>query len=85
MTARWADQPSWWVGLQPPFALAAVPDPIFWAEHPPPPLAVENGQVAYGEPERSSLESSGPPLLDKVAIADLRIGKWIYSHAESIA
>jgi hypothetical protein len=85
VAARWADKPSWWVGLQPPFALSAVPDSIFWTEHPPAAFAVEDGEVAHCEPERSSLETSGPPLLDQGAIADLRIGERVDSHPESIA
>jgi hypothetical protein len=85
MTARRADQPSRRVGLQPAFALAAVPDAILWTKHPTAAFTVEDGEVAHGEPERSRLKTSGPPLLDQGPIADLCIGKRIHSHAESIA
>ena len=85
MAARWADQPSWWIGLQPAFALSPIPDSIFWTKHPTAAFAVENGEVANGYTERSRLETSGPPLLDQGAVAHLRIGKRINSHAESIA
>ena len=85
MAARWADKPTWRVGLQPAFPLAAVPDSIFRAKHPAAAFTVEDGEVAHGDPERPRLETSGPPLLDQGAVADLRIGKRINSHAESIA
>ena len=85
MTARWADQPSRRVGLQPAFALAPIPDPILWTKHPTAAFTVEDGEVAHGEPERSRLKTPGPPLLDQGPIADLRIGKGIHSHPESIA
>ena len=85
MAARWADKSPWWVGLQPAFALSAVPDSIFRTKHPSPALAVQDGQVSHGEPERSSLETSGAPLLDQGAIADLRIRERVDSHPESIA
>jgi hypothetical protein len=85
VAARWADQPSWWVGLQPAFALSAVPDSIFRTEHPSAAFAVQNCEVAHCEPECSSLETSGPSLLDQGAIADLRIRERVDSHPESIA
>ena len=85
MAARGADQPSWRVGLQPAFALSAVPDSIFRTEHPAAAFAVQDCEVANCEPERSSLETSGPPLLDQGAIEDLRIREWVDSHPESIA
>jgi hypothetical protein len=85
VAARGADQPSWWVGLQPAFALSAVPDSIFGTKHPAATFAVQDGQVAHGEPERSSLETSGPPFLDQGAITDLRIRERVDSHPESIA
>jgi hypothetical protein len=85
MAARWADKPPWWVGLQPAFALSAVPDSVFRTKHPPAAFAVQDGEVAHCEPERSSLETSGSPLLDQGAIADLRISKRVDSHLESIA
>jgi hypothetical protein len=85
VAARWADQPSWWVGLQPAFPLSAVPDSIFRTQHPSAALAVEDREVAHRKPERSSLETSGPPLLDQGAIADLCIRERVDSHAESIA
>jgi hypothetical protein len=85
VAARRADQSSWWVGLQPAFALSAVPDSIFWTKHPPASFGVEYSEVAHGEPECPSLETSGPSLLDQGAIADLRISERVDSHPESIA
>ena len=85
VAARWAYKPTWWVRLQPAFALSAIPDSIFRTEHPSAAFTVEDGEVAHGDPERPRLETSGPPLLDQGAVADLRIGKRINSHAESIA
>ena len=85
MAARWADKSPWWVGLQPAFALSAVPDSIFRTKHPPAAFAVEDREVSHCEAERSSLETSGPPLLDEGAIADLGIREGVDSHPESIA
>jgi hypothetical protein len=85
VATRWADKATWWVGLQPPFALSAVPDSIFRTKHPSAAFAVQDGEVAHGEPERSGLETSGPSLLDQSAIADLCIRERVDSHPESIA
>jgi hypothetical protein len=85
VAAGWADKPSWRVGLQPAFALSAVPDSIFRTKHPAAAFAVEDGEVAHCEPERSSLETSAPSLLNQGAIADLRIRERVDSHPESIA
>jgi hypothetical protein len=85
MSARRTDEPPRWVGLQPAFTLAAVPDSVFGAEHPAPPLAVEDRKVAHSDPERPRLEGSHPPLLDQVSVTQLGFGERIDSHPESIA
>jgi hypothetical protein len=85
VSAGRADEPSWRVGLQPALPLASVPDAVLRAEHPPPPLAVEDCQVAHGKPEGARLEVAGAAILDQVAIACLGLGEGIYSHAQSIA
>jgi hypothetical protein len=85
MTARWADEPSGRIGLQPAFALAAVPDAVLRTQHPPPALTVQDGQVAYRQPECSRLEAPHTALLDQVAIASLGVSERVHGHAQSIA
>ena len=85
MAARRADEASRWVGLQPALAFAPVPDAVLWAEHPSPPLAVQDRQVADREPEGSGLKAAVATLVDQQAIARLGVGKRIDSHGESIA
>jgi hypothetical protein len=71
--------------LEPAFALSPIPDSIFRTKHPATAFTIENSEVAHGESECSGLKTTGPPLLDQRPIADLRIGKGIHSHPESIA
>jgi len=85
MAARCAHQASRWVRLQPPLALAPVPDAVLGSEHPSPPFAVEDRKVADREPEGSGLKAAVATLVDQQAIARLGVGKRIDSHAESIA
>ena len=85
VSARGADEASWWVGLQPTLALAPVPDAVFRAEHPAPPLAVKDRKVADGDPESPGLKRSDAALLDQVPVAKLRLGEGIDGHGESIA
>jgi hypothetical protein len=85
VSARRAYKPARRVSLQPALALSSVPDPVLGAEHPSPPLAVEDREVTHGEPERSGLEPAVAALLDQMAIAGFRVSKWIDGHAKSIA
>ena len=85
MAARCAHETSRRVCLQPALAFAPVPDAVLWAEHPSPPLAVQDRQVADREPEGSGLEAAVATLVDQQAIARLGVGKRIDSHGESIA
>jgi len=71
--------------LQPTLALAPVPDPILWAEHPSPPLAVENRKITHGKAKRSGLEPAIAALLDQQAITGLGVRERVDGHAESIA
>jgi hypothetical protein len=85
MAARCAHEASRWVSLQPPLAFAPVPDAILWAEHPAPPFAVQDREVADREPERSGLKAPVATLIDQQPITRLGVSKRIDSHAESIA
>src|SRR5713101_9596973 len=85
MAARCAHEASRWVCLQPPLALAPVPDAVLGSEHPSPPFAVEDRKVADREPEGSGLKAAVATLVDQQAIAGLGVCKRIDSHAESIA
>jgi hypothetical protein len=83
--ARSAHEPPRRVGLQPALALAPVPDAILRAEHPPTPLAVEDGEVSNREPECARLQRTATPLFDQDSVPVLSIGEWIDSHGKSIA
>ncbi len=85
MAARCAHEASRWVCLQPAFALSPVPDAILGTEHPAPPFAVKDREVADREPESSGLEAAVATLVDQQAIARLGVGKRIDSHKQSIA
>jgi hypothetical protein len=85
VSARGADEASRWVSLQPSLPLAPVPDAVFRAEHPAPPLAVKDRKVADGDSECPGLERSNATLLYEVPVAQLSLCKRIDSHRESIA
>jgi hypothetical protein len=85
MSARCAHEPARRVRLQPALALSPVPDPILWAEHPSPALAVENSKVTHGKSEGSGLEPPVAALLDQDAIAGLCIRKGVDRHAKSMS
>ena len=85
MAARCADQASRRVRLQPPLALAPIPDAVLGTEHPAPTLAVQNREVAHREPKGSRLHAAVATLVHQQAIASLGVREWIHSHAESIA
>src|SRR5215813_1997814 len=74
-----------WVGLEPALVLAAVPDPVLRSEHPAMTLAVEHGQIAHREPERTSLQTARSPLRDQRFVPGLGFGEWIDGHQDSIA
>ena len=71
--------------MQPAFALATVPDAVLRTQHPPPTLAVQDGQVAHRQPEGSCLEAAHTTFLDQVAVAGLGVSERVHSHAQSIA
>jgi len=85
VAARRANETSWWIGLQPPLALAPVPDAVLGAHHPAASLAIENCQVAHRDAEGPRLQGSDAALLDQVPITELGFGEWIDSHPQSIA
>ena len=84
MAARCAHEASRWVCLQPPLALAPVPDAVLGSEHPSPPLAVEHGEVAHREPKSSCLKIAVATLLDENPVLSLGICERIDSHGESM-
>ena len=81
---RRTHQPSRRIGLQPPFVLAPVPDSVLRPKRPSPSFAVQHREVAHRDAERSSLQVADAPFLDQELVADLRFGKRIDSHAESM-
>lgn len=85
MAARCAHKASRWVCLQPALALSAVPNAVLRTEHPAPPLAIQDREVADREPESSGLETAVATLIDEQAITRLGVRERIYSHGESIA
>ena len=85
MAAGGADQSARRIGLKPSLILAAVPDAILRPEHPPPPFAVEHGQVPDRHPERPREQAAFAALIHQVLVTDLCLGEWIDCHAQSIA
>src|SRR5258708_39937048 len=85
MAARCAHETSRWVCLQPPLALSSVPDAVLGTEHPAPPLAVEDREVADCEPKGSGLKAAVAAFVDQLAIARLGVSERIDCHGESIA
>lgn len=85
MTARCADEPARWIGLQPPLAFAPVPDTVLGTEHPPTPFAIENREVTHRHPVCARLQRAGATLFDERAVTDLGLGERIDCHLESIA
>jgi hypothetical protein len=85
MAARRAHETSRWVCLQPPLALSPVPDAVLGTEHPSPPFAVQDREVADRKPKGSGLKTAVATLVDQEAIARLGVRKRIDSHPESIA
>ena len=85
VTARGADKASRGIGLQPAFVLPPVPDSVLRPEHPAPPLAVEDREVAHRDPERPGLHVAGSALVDEVPVSDLRFREWIDRHAGEYA
>jgi hypothetical protein len=85
VTARWTDETAGWIGLQPAFAFASVPDTVLGTKHPTPSLAIEDGEVAHCQTEGPRLKAPRPALLHEVVISRLGLGEWIDSHAQSIA
>src|SRR6266581_3293880 len=69
------------IRLQPPLVLAPVPDPVLWAERPPPAFVVEHGEVSDRDPEGPRLQAPGAPLLDQGLVAALGFREGIHSHA----
>src|SRR5437868_13715008 len=80
VTARGADKASRGIGLQPAFVLPPVPDSVLRPEHPAPPLAVEDREVAHRDPERPGLHVAGSALVDEVPVSDLRFRESIDRH-----
>ena len=85
VSARSANQPARRVCLQPSFTFTAVPDAILRTEHPSPAFAVEDREVANGEPECSGVKPAVAALLHQQLIVSLGVRKRIDSHAQSIA
>ena len=48
-------------------------------------FAVEDGQVAHGEPEGSRLQSAGFSISDERFVANLCFGERVDRHPDSIA
>ena len=71
--------------MQPALALAPVPDAVFGAEHPPPALAVQDCEVANGDPEGSRLKAPHTAFLDQVPVTQLGFRERVDGHLESIA
>lgn len=65
--------------------LAPVPDAVLGTKHPAMALAVEHGQIAHGEPERSGLQSAGFSIGDEGLVAHLCFGERVDRHPDSIA
>lgn len=65
MAARCANETARRIRLQPSLALSSIPNAILGAEHPSPPLAVEDSEVAHGEPECTGLKAAGAALFDQ--------------------
>jgi hypothetical protein len=80
MAAVRAHQPTRRIRLQPALVLPPVPDAVFWSEHPPMALAVEDCEVAHGEPERARRHAGVPSLIDERAISRLSLGEGVHSH-----
>jgi len=70
--------------LQPALALAPVPDAVFGAEHPPPALAVQDCEVANGDPEGSRLKAPHTAFLDQVPVTQLGFRERVDSHPQSM-
>lgn len=66
--------------MQPALVFAPVPDPIFWAQHPPAPFAIEYRKIAHCDAERARLKVSGFALVNQVPVANLSFGEWIDRH-----
>ncbi len=81
MSTRRAHQPARRIGLQPPFVFPPVPDSVLRSQHPSPSFAVEHGEVANRDAERTRLKVAGVPLLDEELVADLGFGERIDGHA----
>ena len=80
-----ADQAPGRVRLQPAIVLAPVPDAVLGTQHPAMAFAVEDGQVAHGEPEGSRLQSAGFSIGDERFVANLCFGERVDRHPDSIA
>jgi hypothetical protein len=85
VAARRADKTSRRVSLQPTLTLSAIPDAILGTQHPAPPLAIKDRQVAHRDAKGSGLQRPDAAFLDQVSITQLGFGERIDSHAESIA
>jgi hypothetical protein len=85
MAARCAHEASRWVCLQPALAFAAVPDAVLRTEHPAPPFAIQDREIADRKPKSSGLKAAVATLVDQQPIARLCVRKGIDSHVESIA
>jgi len=85
MAAGRADKPARWIRLQPPLVLPAVPDAVFWTEHPAAPFTVQNCEVSDRQPEGSREQAACAAFFDKVLEADFSFSEWIDCHAQSIA
>jgi hypothetical protein len=85
MAARCAHEAPWRVCLKPALTFASVPDAVLGTEHPAPPFAVEDREVADREAKGSSLHAPVAALVDQQPVARLGICKRIDSHVESIA
>ena len=85
MPAMGADEAARRVCLQPAFVLAPVPHAVLGTEHPSVALAVEHGQVAYGQPEGPSRQAAVPALIHEGAISGLRLGEGVDGHGLTVA
>ena len=80
MPARGTDEAARRIRLEPSLVLTAVPDAVLGAEHPPPALAVEHGEIAHRDAKRTWRQVAYASFLDQELVTDLGFGEWIDGH-----
>jgi len=85
VSAGAADEAARRISLQPALVLAAIPDPIFRAEHPAPPFAVQHREVADRDSKSARLKRAGAALFHEIAVPGLGLCERIDRHAGIIA